>query len=257
MNSGPNDSNVDDSMIPCDVCGRLVPFSDYVVHRMICDRGTLRLPQPRVPGITIPYSNPRRPLLQFGLTPLFDISTEYVYGYDEDGDEDGDDYERNLALQDRIGSVKKAIKDLSAVAPVVTEHSLDKCSICLSDSAAENKPIRRTVCGHEFCAECIEKWLSEHTTCPMCVNDMSKEGGYVYVMDPNNHGSDEVTTRRPGIGFGEASGSGSTIFNDLTFSQIVAVDSPQVSDNFGSMLYHLENIREILARANARTSSNY
>ncbi|CAH2283987.1 RING-H2 finger ATL2-like [Pelobates cultripes] len=43
----------------------------------------------------------------------------------------------------------------------------DECSICLSafDPAEE---IMLLHCGHRFHIECIQMWLQEHCTCPMC-----------------------------------------------------------------------------------------
>lgn len=37
------------------------------------------------------------------------------------------------------------------------------CSICWNDPCDV-----QTSCGHEFCNECIRKWLEENDTCPMC-----------------------------------------------------------------------------------------
>ena len=47
------------------------------------------------------------------------------------------------------------------------------CSICRCN--IESGQIRRTInhCGHRFHQECIDLWLSNHNTCPMCRHDLT------------------------------------------------------------------------------------
>lgn len=48
------------------------------------------------------------------------------------------------------------------------------CTICQN----EYKLGSWTVCGHEFCRECLEKWLSHHGTCPICKSKVSNSEVY-------------------------------------------------------------------------------
>ncbi|CDQ82658.1 unnamed protein product [Oncorhynchus mykiss] len=41
------------------------------------------------------------------------------------------------------------------------------CSVCINDYAQGNK-LRRLPCAHEFHIHCIDRWLSENNTCPIC-----------------------------------------------------------------------------------------
>ena len=41
------------------------------------------------------------------------------------------------------------------------------CSVCISDYVAGNK-LRQLPCMHEFHIHCIDRWLSENCTCPVC-----------------------------------------------------------------------------------------
>ncbi|XP_048867060.1 E3 ubiquitin-protein ligase RNF6 [Brienomyrus brachyistius] len=41
------------------------------------------------------------------------------------------------------------------------------CSVCISEYAQGNK-LRRLPCAHEFHVHCIDRWLSENNTCPIC-----------------------------------------------------------------------------------------
>ncbi|XP_021568610.1 E3 ubiquitin-protein ligase RNF6 isoform X2 [Carlito syrichta] len=72
---------------------------------------------------------------------------------------------------DRIhGLTKEQIDNLSTR---LYEHSsidseLGKiCSVCISDYVTGNK-LRRLPCMHEFHIHCIDRWLSENCTCPVC-----------------------------------------------------------------------------------------
>lgn len=45
-----------------------------------------------------------------------------------------------------------------------------ECCICYQD---DNKIIRKLKCGHEFHLDCIDKWLSNKTICPMCRTELA------------------------------------------------------------------------------------
>ena len=45
------------------------------------------------------------------------------------------------------------------------EHA---CSVCLCEFEVGDTLRRIPGCGHEFHQECVDVWLSNHTTCPMC-----------------------------------------------------------------------------------------
>ena len=38
-----------------------------------------------------------------------------------------------------------------------------KCPVCMSNDVAMS-----TICGHNFCMLCINEWLKDHNTCPIC-----------------------------------------------------------------------------------------
>ena len=48
------------------------------------------------------------------------------------------------------------------------DSNLDSiCCICLNDiTKRTNKIVTR--CNHNFCMECLNKWLQNNSTCPMC-----------------------------------------------------------------------------------------
>ncbi|KAB1267877.1 E3 ubiquitin-protein ligase RNF6 [Camelus dromedarius] len=73
--------------------------------------------------------------------------------------------------EDRIrGLTKEQIDNLSTRN---YEHSSAEsepgriCSVCISDYVTGNK-LRQLPCMHEFHIHCIDRWLSENCTCPIC-----------------------------------------------------------------------------------------
>jgi len=44
---------------------------------------------------------------------------------------------------------------------------MEKCSICLEESSKEKEEYKLS-CNHIYHKACIQEWLSNHTTCPLC-----------------------------------------------------------------------------------------
>ena len=45
-----------------------------------------------------------------------------------------------------------------------------KCVICYDKNCSVT-----TMCGHQFCDECIMKWVNEHPTCPYCRHSFNEQ----------------------------------------------------------------------------------
>ncbi|NXT16671.1 RNF6 ligase, partial [Prunella fulvescens] len=76
-----------------------------------------------------------------------------------------DDYDDRLR-----GLTKEQIDNLSTrnYGDVHTENEWSKtCSVCINEYATGNK-LRQLPCTHEFHIHCIDRWLSENSTCPIC-----------------------------------------------------------------------------------------
>lgn len=55
------------------------------------------------------------------------------------------------------------------------DEAPETCSIC-QEQLTPHSIIRKIErCNHIFHQECIEKWLSEHATCPLCMQNVSEE----------------------------------------------------------------------------------
>jgi hypothetical protein len=72
---------------------------------------------------------------------------------------------RGLSLCDLIHISEIVIKNKNT--------NIDYCSICLDDFD-EKVILRKLICNHIFHINCIEKWLSENTNCPMCRHELKQ-----------------------------------------------------------------------------------
>lgn len=47
----------------------------------------------------------------------------------------------------------------------------EECPICLNPIL---KPMK-TVCSHYFCSTCLNVWITDHTTCPLCRQNLESK----------------------------------------------------------------------------------
>ncbi|XP_057793862.1 RING-H2 finger protein ATL58-like [Salvia miltiorrhiza] len=66
--------------------------------------------------------------------------------------------------------LKKELREMLPI--IVFNHSFSVkdtlCSVCLGEYLAEDKLQQIPSCGHTFHMDCIDLWLTIHTTCPLC-----------------------------------------------------------------------------------------
>lgn len=100
-------------------------------------------------------------------------------------------YDFNLNLQDVMGgNVEVGVTNKESCYEIipfdVNMDQTDQCSICLqsrddmtTDVDHENgndiTTFVKTTCNHVYCKPCIDKWLSSHHTCPVCIHDFNQE----------------------------------------------------------------------------------
>ena len=66
---------------------------------------------------------------------------------------------------------KKNARKVGSDAPPTPRDETPTCAICMCD-AEEGDTLRRLPCGHEFHQNCVDRWLTDHRTCPMCKSDV-------------------------------------------------------------------------------------
>ncbi|NXB87813.1 RNF6 ligase, partial [Vidua chalybeata] len=96
-------------------------------------------------------------LVESGTLPILRLAHFFLLNEDDD--------------DDRLrGLTKEQIDNLSTrnYGDVHTENEWSKtCSVCINEYATGNK-LRQLPCTHEFHIHCIDRWLSENSTCPIC-----------------------------------------------------------------------------------------
>lgn len=96
-------------------------------------------------------------LVENGTLPILRLAQFFLLN-----DEEEDEHTRGLT--------KEQIDNLAT--RTYGQASLDgevgrACSVCINEYAHGNK-LRRLPCSHEFHVHCIDRWLSENNTCPIC-----------------------------------------------------------------------------------------
>jgi len=75
-------------------------------------------------------------------------------------------------LCDRIGYHTIGVNDINECAPIIDNissmYDIDKCPICLEEFKYIISLRKINICDHIYCAPCIETWLKNHKTCPVC-----------------------------------------------------------------------------------------
>ncbi|KAJ8769974.1 hypothetical protein K2173_009056 [Erythroxylum novogranatense] len=66
--------------------------------------------------------------------------------------------------------LKKELREMLPI--IVYKESFSvrdtQCPVCLGDYQAEDRLQRIPSCGHTYHMDCIDNWLANHTTCPLC-----------------------------------------------------------------------------------------
>ncbi|KAM7253368.1 hypothetical protein ACFE04_025986 [Oxalis oulophora] len=60
------------------------------------------------------------------------------------------------------------------------------CSVCLGDYQADDQLQQIPACGHTFHMECIDSWLVNHTTCPLCRLSLLASSAKTTQNEPHN-----------------------------------------------------------------------
>jgi uncharacterized membrane protein YgcG len=77
------------------------------------------------------------------------------------------------AIQDEVKAMKKAKAESLA-----EKFAAVSCPICLENFDTEDTndaEVRTLDCGHQFCFPCIEEWLKNNKTCPICIADVPED----------------------------------------------------------------------------------
>ncbi|XP_006831989.1 PREDICTED: E3 ubiquitin-protein ligase RNF6 [Chrysochloris asiatica] len=123
-------------------------------------RGENGTPQPPAARRDSQGDQPLRPantLVDTGTLPILRLARFFLLN------EDDSDVRMRGLTKEQIDNLSTRNYELNS-----TDSELSKvCSVCISEYRAGNK-LRQLPCRHEFHIHCIDRWLSENCTCPIC-----------------------------------------------------------------------------------------
>ncbi|XP_028290073.1 E3 ubiquitin-protein ligase RNF6 [Gouania willdenowi] len=96
-------------------------------------------------------------LVENGTLPILRLAHFFLLN-----DEEDDEHPRGLT-KEQIDNLSTRTYDQASVEGEVGRA----CSVCINEYTQGNK-LRRLPCSHEFHIHCIDRWLSENNTCPIC-----------------------------------------------------------------------------------------
>lgn len=86
------------------------------------------------------------------------------------------------------------IMEYAAVKKLSTVKGPLECAVCLSEFADDESLRLLPGCCHVFHPECIDQWLENHTTCPVCRADLSNPSVPIGDADTTSEATGTVTT---------------------------------------------------------------
>ncbi|XP_054622020.1 E3 ubiquitin-protein ligase RNF6 isoform X2 [Dunckerocampus dactyliophorus] len=104
-----------------------------------------------------PTSRDTNNLVENGTLPILRLAQFFLLN-----DEEEDEHPRGLTKEQIDNLATRSYGQAS-----LEGEAGRACSVCINDYAQGNK-LRRLPCSHEFHIHCIDRWLSENNTCPIC-----------------------------------------------------------------------------------------
>lgn len=140
-------------------------------------------------------------------------------------------------LKARIATLKTKQKFLLHLKADASNQNESKiCIIC--QSGFENGVL--TVCGHQYCKECIMKWWSTHRSCPLCKRRLQKEDFHAITNKTKELRAQEETigtspSRHPGLASSSRDVHNS-LYSNLSQSTLSEIKSIDLEGAFGTKI---------------------
>lgn len=126
-----------------------------------------------------------------------------------------------------------------------------------------------TVCGHQFCKECIKLWFKSHHNCPVCKMELKPSNLHDITINPLQlklhgddsdqvHGGTEKNSQRKQSGLQRKTGIYSEFNTDkLAEIQNIKLDGPSFTTKVDTLVKHLMWLRESDPGAKSIVFSQY
>ena len=88
----------------------------------------------------------------------------------------GNSYEELTRLGDRIGNVSVGIEKIENICKdYIVKEEEDECFVCREEFVKGDK-MKKLLCGHYFCEDCIGGWFKDNKKCPVCMVEFNEDG---------------------------------------------------------------------------------
>ncbi|KAH0400282.1 hypothetical protein KCU89_g5346, partial [Aureobasidium melanogenum] len=95
-----------------------------------------------------------------------------------------------------------------------------------------------TVCGHQYCKECINHWWSSHRTCPVCKRHLVLADFHQITYKPQELLAQEEQSEpsSPSQGSNKSATPGSTLYADISTDTLAQIKSIDLNGSFGTKI---------------------
>ncbi|KAH0125033.1 hypothetical protein KCU66_g7167, partial [Aureobasidium melanogenum] len=95
-----------------------------------------------------------------------------------------------------------------------------------------------TVCGHQYCKECINHWWSSHRTCPVCKRHLVLADFHQITYKPQELLAQEEQSEpsSPSQGSSKSATPGSTLYADINTDTLAQIKSIDLNGSFGTKI---------------------
>lgn len=95
-----------------------------------------------------------------------------------------------------------------------------------------------TVCGHQYCKECINHWWSAHRTCPVCKRHLVLADFHQITYKPQELQAQEEQSEPPSPGQGSSKSTtpGSTLYANIGNDTLAQIKSIDLNGSFGTKI---------------------
>jgi hypothetical protein len=203
-----------EEIVQCEFCDTYVYLNEYLEHTEICSENEniqLNIQNSFAYSLTSSLTSSISSTIfntlyinDNNITEINDTNDENENEYDLDDEEfivetinliTGNRTATNFNIYDpyrNLQDVNNPVKDIDLVAPLIPYENIPDndlyCTICQDKIS---KKVRKTLCNHYYCAECIEPWLKElNKKCPICSSNLEDLLSSL-IIKQNEHTQDE------------------------------------------------------------------
>ena len=87
----------------------------------------------------------------------------------------GNSYEELTRLGERLGNVSVGIKKMDNICRDYIVDEDEDCFVCREEFKKGDK-MKKLLCGHYFCEDCISTWFKDNKKCPVCMVEYNDDG---------------------------------------------------------------------------------